>query len=584
MFIVFIVCLICVHQCVSTVMTQYKRHQECDLWAHDHGECVNNPRFMWTACLGSCIQYTRNTHQQCDQWAAEGECTNNPAFIQIHCPKSCGNAMVWSPWVRNKFALEHIDIDLAAGADRLAHPNDIFEASEIMRERLVKYFDGLYSVVPGLSSNAPSEYLGMLGLAEAFLYCFRLHEVLYKQFNLPLQIEVHYKKVNVIIETIRIGYTPDRLMLALPMWMGILNESALLITNVLKEIAAQGEVNIAAIAAFDRVSDYYLGNVSLPPAYRGGKSVRLANGVSVPLLGLGTWQLNGDTCYEAVISALKHGHRLIDSAEAYGNEVEVGQAVADAIKQGVVTREQVFVATKVSDERNMGYDAVKQLVTAQLERLQVDYIDLYMLHSPVQDKKKQADTWKALEELYEAGTIRALGVSNFDVPELEHLVAAANVVPHVVQNKLDVYHVGKQLDERGDKILQYVREKGIVMMAYSPFSAFPFVMQPGEDPIVKYLANKKSQDWGAPVSPQQLLLKWIVQKGYIALPRSVSQQHHEDNSKIFDFPDLAEIEMKMIDSIQLLVSSPVSVPVVDAQPLEEQEVTEAVAAVTDEDL
>lgn len=581
-----LLCLLGVLQVAcAQVLASYKLHKECDLWAHDHNECISNPRFMWTACLGSCLQHARNTHQMCDQWAREGECTNNPTFIHINCPRSCGMAIVWSPWVRNKFDMDQLSVDPAQGRESIPFPADIFQASEMLRERLMKYFEGLYTVIPGLSSSAPTEYLGMYGLTEAMLYVFRIHEVIFRHAGSAEQIDFHYKKMNHILDVVRQGYSSDRLMLQLPVWMGVLNESALIAASLLQEMhqasasgVAEVTVSVDSALSFAHLADYYSTRPHTAEVVPGA-TVTLNNTVSMPLLGLGTWQLNGEACYNAVLSALRAGYRMIDSAEAYGNEAEVGQALRAAIDEGVLRREDVFLATKASDEAHMGYEGVKELVRQQLERLQVTYIDLYFLHSPLGDKKKQQDTWRALEELVKEGTIRALGVSNFDSAELLDLLAdpLLTVRPVVLQNKYDIYHLGKQLDKAGDRVLATAKAQGLVLMAYSPFSAFPFVMQPLADPIVAAVAARKSELWGRPVTPAQVLLKWTMQHGGAAIPRSVDPTRQAENLQALEMPLLAEEDMAMLDIIQLLVSSPVSVPV-----LHDQEEEEAKAKVSDD--
>ena len=295
--------------------------------------------------------------------------------------------------------------------------------------------------------------------------------------------------------------------------------------------------------------------------------MELRNGVKMPLIGLGTWQMNGEVCERSVYDAIEVGYRHIDSAEAYRNEVDVGWAVKRAIDDGLVKREELFIATKISDEANAGYDNVKRLVKSQLEALQVDYIDLYMLHSPLQGL--QADTWRALEELYEQGVIKALGVSNFDSHELRSLVQSSKVAPMVVQNKLDVYHVGKQLDNRADELVATCRELGIILVSYSPFSAYPFVMTPAADPIVRYVARRMSADLSDStgkdivVTPEQVLLRWNAMKGFASIPRSSRRENLESNLKALELPSLNVEYMDLLESLQFLVQSPVSKAVPD---------------------
>jgi D-xylose reductase len=226
--------------------------------------------------------------------------------------------------------------------------------------------------------------------------------------------------------------------------------------------------------------------------------VTLHNKVKMPRIGFGTWQLQGQECIDAVYDAIvvgKHhssstslsheqinfiiyplGYRLFDTAEAYRNEAEVATAIHRAIDEGIVTREELFIATKQSDPDHAGYDGIRELIQSQLDTMRLDYFDLYMLHSPLDKSFQviflyffklllftsnfklsilriiQGQTWLALEELNKAGILKAIGVSNFDGRELRLLVGTAKSKPMMVQNKLDVYHYGKQLDNKGQLV------------------------------------------------------------------------------------------------------------------------------------
>lgn len=195
---------------------------------------------------------------------------------------------------------------------------------------------------------------------------------------------------------------------------------------------------------------------------------------------------------------------------------------------------------------------MKRLVAEQLKNLQTSYIDLYMLHSPVQDKAVQAEMWRAMEDLYHEGVFRAIGVSNFDGRDLTNLVNTASVRPMVVQNKLDPYHVGKQLDNRGDNIVEFARAQGIILVAYSPFSSFPFAMQPTEDPLLRLLAARSN------VSPAQIIIKWAIQQGFAVIPRSSNAKNLASNLFASKLPALSRLELNLLASLQYLASSPFS--------------------------
>lgn len=145
----------------------------------------------------------------------------------------------------------------------------------------------------------------------------------------------------------------------------------------------------------------------------------------------------------------------------------------------------------------------------------LEYFDLYMIHAPNQNKAIEEDTWRALEHLYTEGTLKTIGLSNYGAADLSTLLGfpSLTIRPMVVQNKLDVYHVGKQIDPHGDQIMALLIANDIRMVAYSPLSAFPFIAQPADDPIVRFVAAKHRLD------PSQVVLRWIMQQGIAVIPR-----------------------------------------------------------------
>jgi diketogulonate reductase-like aldo/keto reductase len=289
----------------------------------------------------------------------------------------------------------------------------------------------------------------------------------------------------------------------------------------------------------------------------------LNNGAIFPAIGLGTWQLDGQKCTEAVLAALQVGYRHIDTAEAYRNEQAVGDAITLALRTGVVKdRGDLFIATKLSSSNSAGGNGkTRRTVMRQLADLQVDYIDLYMLHSPL-DHALQDETWSELEQLYNEGLIRTLGVSNFDIRELTYLLSKARVPPAVVQNKFDIYHQGKQFDASGIDMLRFCKDRGMILVAYSSFSAYPFVMQPLDDPIVQEVAHRLH------ITPSELLMLYNTQLGVASIPRSTDEAHLKENFLLrFRSSDsnnhvlsirLSDLDMRRLSSMQHLVSTPVT--------------------------
>lgn len=556
-----------------------KNNENCDIWASNDHECSGNPTFMWANCYTSCVERAENQNELCDQWGNEGECTSNPSYLHVHCPRSCGTAIAWSPWIRQNLGIQPLRIeDPDLGKDEHYAPPSISIAADIMRFRIDKYLHGMHSVVQGFTSTAPTEYLGMLGLTEAMLYTMRLYEViLHNQTSLR---EAHVGRMQEITRVLKQGYSPDPLLRYMKYWKKLVDESAKVVETLLQEGGQAGREANSINNEMNHIVQYYLGipleelqslaNLSEKDseAAASGQSIPLLpqeillpHGGRLPTLGLGTWQLEGDECIHAVVEAIRLGYRLIDTAQAYRNEKAIGNAIQFAYNEEIVTRAELFIMSKVSDPANAGFMEVQQLVQSQLDDLQIDYFDLYMLHSPLEDRKVQEDTWKALESLHHTGKIRALGVSNFDSRALQDLLQYAKVKPVVIENKLDVYHVGKQLDNRGDRIAALAKEHQVTMMAYSPFSAYPFMMLPLEDPLVRYVSKEYAHRTGVTITPAQVVLKWILQRNLTVIPRSISSQRLAENLAVYTMPAMSVREMSFLDTLQLLISSPVAVPI-----------------------
>ena len=259
---------------------------------------------------------------------------------------------------------------------------------------------------------------------------------------------------------------------------------------------------------------------------------RLSNGVTIPKIGFGTWQIpDGVEVYNSVTHALKVGYRHVDTAQIYRNEVGVGRAIADSD----LAREDIFLTTKVWNDKH-DYDLAKASIEESLEKLGVDYVDLLLIHWPnpkalrEQDawKAGNAGAWKAMEEAYRAGRVRAIGVSNFMIHHLEALLETADIKPHVNQILLAP---GCSQDE----LVAFCRQEDILLEAYSPLGTGSIF----DNPVAQELAAKYGK------SVAQVALRWSLQKGFLPLPKSVTPQNIEANLQIFDF------ELSKDDVIQL---------------------------------
>jgi methylglyoxal/glyoxal reductase len=254
--------------------------------------------------------------------------------------------------------------------------------------------------------------------------------------------------------------------------------------------------------------------------------IALATGAHIPQVGLGVWQSpQGAPTRDAITAALELGYRHVDTARVYRNEADVGAA----IEASSVPRDQVFVTTKLWND-DQGYDSALRALDASLARLGLDHVDLYLIHWPVQGKRR--DSWRALETAFADGKARAIGVSNYLVPHLRELLGDAKVVPHVDQIELTPF-----LQRRDTVAL--CREHGIVVEAYSPLTH-------GEklaDPAVVAIARAVKR------TPAQVLLRWSIQKGNVVLPKSIRRERIAENAAVFDFT-LDDAAMAKLDALE----------------------------------
>jgi len=252
--------------------------------------------------------------------------------------------------------------------------------------------------------------------------------------------------------------------------------------------------------------------------------VKLSNGVEMPVLGFGVWQIPDDgTAENAVKDALEFGYRSIDTAEAYDNECGVGKAI---IESGI-PRKDVFITTKV-DNPNQGYDKCLESFDRSLENLKTDYVDLYLVHWPM--RKTYLQTWLALVRLYEEKRVRAIGVSNFKVLHIEAIVEESGVWPTVNQIERHPHLIQKEM-------IDYGREHGILIEAYSP------LMQGNLNiPLLIELAKKYGK------TPAQIVLRWHLQGGVMIIPKSANRNRILENSQLDGF-ELSSQDMNMIDAL-----------------------------------
>lgn len=254
--------------------------------------------------------------------------------------------------------------------------------------------------------------------------------------------------------------------------------------------------------------------------------VKLNNGVKMPILGFGVFQITDQKeCERCVLDAINVGYRLIDTAQAYGNE----EAVGKAIKKSGVSREELFITTKVWIT-NAGYENAKKSIKESLEKLQLDYIDLVLIHQPFND---YYGTYRAMVELYKAGKIKAIGLSNFYPDRLIDLIKFGEVVPAVNQVETHVFNQQLKAKEIMDKY-------GVQIQAWAPFAEGKNNMF--TDETLKSIGEKYNK------SNAQVALRYLIQRGVSVLPKSVSKERMEQNIDVFDF----ELTKEDMDKIALL--------------------------------
>lgn len=262
------------------------------------------------------------------------------------------------------------------------------------------------------------------------------------------------------------------------------------------------------------------------------QKVKLNNGVEMPVLGFGVFQVTDlAECERSVFDAIETGYRLIDTAASYGNEEAVGRA----IKRSAVPRENLFITTKLWIQSN-GYDGTKKSFENSLKRLQLDYLDLYLMHQPFGDVFGE---WRAMQELYKEGRIRAIGVSNFQPDRLIDLIIHNEIVPAVNQVETHPFH--QQIETQ-----KYLQENKVQLESWGPFAEGKNNIFHNE--LLLSIGKKYNK------SIAQVILRWLIQRGIIAIPKSVRKERMEENFSVFDF-ELNDEDMEAIKTLDTKSSS-----------------------------
>ena len=249
------------------------------------------------------------------------------------------------------------------------------------------------------------------------------------------------------------------------------------------------------------------------------------NNKNIPVLGLGTWNLHSKALENAVLWAFTAGYRHFDTAAMYRNEVDLGKVLQDSKRK----RQEYFITTKVWPS-DFGYLKTKRAFETSLKNLNLEYVDLYLIHWP-SNKESTHETWKALVDLYHDNKCQSIGVSNFSITELEELKDIADIIPMVNQIESHPFNYNPEL-------LNYCQNEGIIVVSYSPLTKGNHL----NHQKIKFIAQKYTK------TPAQILLRWGLQHGTVVIPKSSNKGRIEENATIFDF-EIAEDDMQLLDTL-----------------------------------
>lgn len=255
------------------------------------------------------------------------------------------------------------------------------------------------------------------------------------------------------------------------------------------------------------------------------KTVTLNSGYEMPLNGLGTYSLEDETCVSSVSEALKRGVRLIDTAYMYHNEEEIGKAVRDS----GIPREKIFVITKLYPDQ---FSEPEKAIDEALEKLDIEYIDMMLLHHPGTDDVK---AYKAMEKAVNEGKIRSVGLSNWYVEELEEFLPQISITPALVQNEIHPYY-------QENDVIPYIQKLGIVVQGWYPLGGRGHTAELLGDETISAIAKAHGK------SSAQVILRWNLQKGVVVIPGSSNPEHIQENTELYDF-ELTDEEMEKINAL-----------------------------------
>lgn len=260
------------------------------------------------------------------------------------------------------------------------------------------------------------------------------------------------------------------------------------------------------------------------------RTVTLNSGYEMPINGLGTYSLHGDECINSVKAALQSGVRLIDTASAYENEQEVGQAIRESMKELGIKREEIFVTTKIYPGDEM--ENPEQSIQDCIDRLDIGYVDMMLLHHP---DPNDVQAYKAMEQFVKDGKIRSIGLSNWYVEELEEFLPQISIMPALVQNEIHPYY-------QENDVIPYIHNLGIVVQGWYPLGGRGHTAELLGDEVISAIADAHG------VSSAQVILRWNLQKGVVVSPGSSNPDHIQENTELYKF-ELSQEEMEQMNAL-----------------------------------
>mmetsp|Transcript_3843 Transcript_3843/g.3810 ORF Transcript_3843/g.3810 Transcript_3843/m.3810 type:complete len:623 (+) Transcript_3843:21-1889(+) len=585
-------------------ISSFSTMEECSLWAKE-GECIKNPRYLWAHCLESCMEYAKDDHEQCNNWASIGECSKNPAYVQVHCPQSCGYSLNWNPYTRQSLHIEFLTYPfhdyvrfesncyVITSQNNIEGANSLYIAGVTMHHRLSNLLK--HASYYGFSRTSPSEFLLSYGIIEGMLYSIHLYEIV-ANASLQSRPSVYDNTPSIAQEFVKINLYPisdvktklyksltsdsDALTRTIFSNLELLDKAKDHLTILLNQTTIEyGGTNDVCLSGIGNV-ELNVSNVlpayitSYHPTIEKNQPISsfytLSNGIIMPSLGLGTWQLNGNLCEEIVFDAIQIGYRHIDTAQAYGNEKEVGNAILRALNEGIVKREDLWITSKLWNTYH-AQEHVKPACQKSLSDMGIDYFDLYLIHFPISQKFvpfetryppewiydpngenprielnpiPYSQTWAGMENLVDEGLVRNIGVANLVVQSLMDLLSYCRIKPVVNQVEIHPYLIQSEL-------LEYSQISSIHLTAFSPLGSSSYIelnMDFGknvgalQEPIIQELAQKYSK------TPAQVILRWNLQRGVSIIPKSSSISRINENFNLFDF-NLSQEEIERINSL-----------------------------------